>query len=427
MWKERKDWFESKVDELGGVHEELVNYYSDQIYNETQPLSGPPAPKAPSSEPNSMSSSSNDTLVYSFLPKKIAKLLQKPSGDVEASKVAKALKKATESFTSVRNSTKITRETIIPTLPLFIDVVLSHVTSPSNKVVILVLGLMEEIATYSPQTFSISMDVIMPFFVSILSNSNDEVINSVFRVMHRLCELLGAGAVLSHVSPTITSSAREGSQERSRFLINATTICCAGLLVMGQRGVDFDTGGLMSDVAVLLDYPYEDVRFVALEFYACLQHVMGANINVPSVMRSMQLLSDRNTIVRLERRLSFLPENLPTLSKSTGKVVFQKPSSTPALRSDSSSELQDIMANGNKYDGKGFHAVKGGSNSLSASPISRVGMNMNKHRNVGNESFESDNDSIDSIDPTHGHRLTPPRPRTTTPSLDRWIAKIVPM
>jgi hypothetical protein len=31
MWKERKDWFESKLEELGGLHEELVNYYSEQV------------------------------------------------------------------------------------------------------------------------------------------------------------------------------------------------------------------------------------------------------------------------------------------------------------------------------------------------------------------------------------------------------------
>eukprot|EP00520_Triparma_pacifica_P017084 CAMPEP_0118642922 /NCGR_PEP_ID=MMETSP0785-20121206/6096_1 /TAXON_ID=91992 /ORGANISM="Bolidomonas pacifica, Strain CCMP 1866" /LENGTH=1505 /DNA_ID=CAMNT_0006534511 /DNA_START=76 /DNA_END=4589 /DNA_ORIENTATION=+ len=394
MWRERKDWFESKVDELGGVHEELINYYSDQIFGEA--LSGPPAPssevKKNSSETKSKSSSSSD-LVYSFLPKKIAKILQRTNG-VEASKVAKALKKATESFTSLKNSNTITRETVIPTLPLFTDVVLSHVTSTSNKVIILALNLMEEIAVYSPQTFSISMDVIMPFFVSILSNDNDEVINSVFRVMHRLCELLGAGLVLAHVSPTIVSSARDESPEMSRFLINASSVCCAGLLVMGQKGVDFDTGGIMSDLVVLLDYPDEKVRFVALEFYACLQHVMGANINVPSVMKSMQLLSARNTILRLERRLSFLPENLPTLNKSIGKVIFQKPSSRPALLSDSSAELHEIMANGNRYDGRGFN-TSGGKN-LSASPISRV--SMNRHRNSGNDSVESDNDSLDSIE-----------------------------
>ena len=277
MWRERQEWFDSKIEELGGLHEDLVNYYADQIFvsdgsslksretsaemtRSTGRNSVKKANGASSTSPGEVAKPSPGPLVFGFLTKKTAQVLQQGQGKWESIEVANALKKASESFSLVMSSGNISRESLIPTLPLFTDLVLSHVTSSTSAVAILALNLVEQIASYSPQTFSVSMDAIMPFFISLLSHKDDDVTSAVFRIMYRLCELLSSGLVLSHVSPAVLSSSTDKSAEGRRFLINAVTICCAGLLVVSERRLDFDTGGLMSELVVLLDHPDTEVR-----------------------------------------------------------------------------------------------------------------------------------------------------------------------
>lgn len=158
MWSESKTWFEDKVAELGGIHEDLVKYYADQIYITTTPSA--------TRRTSEVASTPDSTLVFGFLPKKVANVLSERSGGAE--KVLKALQKTLNIF----KPDNIPRHHILPTLPLFVDTIMSHVTSTNKQTTVLSLTLLERIALFEPSVVEVSLDIMMPFFVSLLADED---------------------------------------------------------------------------------------------------------------------------------------------------------------------------------------------------------------------------------------------------------------
>ena len=124
---------------------------------------------------------------------------------------------------------------------------------------------------------------------------------------------------------------------------------------------------------------------------------MGRNIDLPAMMKSMQLVSSRKNLNLLEERMSSLPATVPKLISRSGKVLFnrsQPVQQQPMLRSDSNEELNDIIfASG----GKPPYKANGGA-VLSASPISRIGQGLSDNPRRREEPLDSDNDSLDSVE-----------------------------
>ncbi|GMH83835.1 hypothetical protein TrST_g9389 [Triparma strigata] len=316
MWKENKEWFENKVADLGGDHEKLVDYYADQIYSVDTPNSTPATSNNPTPRPVPPPDSS---LVFGFLPKRVASTLSNRNGDPNS--IQKAIGKTIELFPPPT----IPREHILPTLPLFVDTIMSHVTSPSKQTVVLAVKLLERIALFSPDVIQMSLDIMMPFFVSLLSDENQAVGATVTRILYRLCDVLDLETVLSHVSPALAASTNDGMTSTQTFLSRGLRVCVAGLLTTDEKSLSFDTTSLIVDLAPLLESKYPNVQHAAFEFFAVLQHTLNRTINVAKILKTMKLIQSKDTLHKLKQRLSLTPPNLPVLSRSDGKVTFEEP------------------------------------------------------------------------------------------------------
>lgn len=114
---------------------------------------------------------------------------------------------------------------------------MEHVTSSSKQTIVLAIKLLERIALFSPDVLEMSLDVVMPFFVSLLSDGNLAVGVQVNRILYRLCDVIDLEVVLRHVSPALREGGATASAISEVFLERGIKVCIAGLLTTDEKSL----------------------------------------------------------------------------------------------------------------------------------------------------------------------------------------------
>mgnify|MGYP006103797697 CR=1 FL=1 len=300
-----KNKFVDTVAELGGIHANLVEYYSAHIFSEDRNWTprihldstisnksyadvvvadslessansdswSPPQQqkqkqaqiqipsKIPIPNPTPTPTKISDKLTFGFVPPNLIKILQNKLN----SNISKA-----DALNQIQNKFKMldagNLDALSHFLPLFLDLVI-QLTDDTEKstTVSASLSLLELMAEKSPKVFEISLDIIMPFLTTKLGHENGEIRQSSYYVIYTLIKNLGSSCMLPQISNFSGSSSRSSSSSSVVRQENCCKLVIVAILLTNKQQLDFDSARLLQDIGPILNSPNFELKTAAME------------------------------------------------------------------------------------------------------------------------------------------------------------------